>query len=616
MLMETQRMIEVGQTAPAVEVRGLRIDLPQGGDIVDDVSFTIRAGEILGLVGESGSGKTTVGMALLGFARGGARIVGGTIHIAGDTTRNMADLPEAERQKLRGKVVAYVPQDPASALNPALRIGTQLAEVIAAHEPDATAETVGARIRRAMEDVGLPSDPAYLARYPHQMSGGQQQRVGIAMAVILKPRLIVLDEPTTGLDVTTQNRILDIVRDLCRSHGIGALHVTHDLSVIAHVADRVMVMYSGRIVELGQVETLLQNSAHPYTRALMQAMPELRFRNRLATIQGGAARPDSRRGACFFQPRCAMATAECSTSVVPLRVLDHDHAVRCVRAERMSLPAPVRLPDPAPFVHTAPNAVLEVRNLALSYGTQPVLKNVNFEVMRGECLAIVGESGSGKSSLSRALIGLLPQYTGTVLLDSAALAPSARRRERGHLRRMQYVFQSPHNSLNPRQTVEGILGLVHDMFNRVPAGDRRAAMVDALRQVGLSPDALLVYPDQLSGGERQRVAIARALMANPEVMICDEITSALDVSVQAAIVGLLKELQASRNLTMLFVTHNLALVRNIADRVMVLNRGVVAEIGPVGGVIDTPKDDYTRQLIGNALEADPASRTNRARTQP
>lgn len=589
----------------AVEVRNLRVDMPGGSDIVDDVSFVIRKGEVLGLVGESGSGKTTVGMALLGFARGGGIFAGGSVHIAGDTSVNMLDLTAEQKRSLRGKVVAYVPQDPASALNPSLTIELQLAEVIQAHEPDASASETARRIAAVMDDVGLSSDPTFLGRYPHQLSGGQQQRIGIAMAVILAPKLIVLDEPTTGLDVTTQNRILGIVKRLCAEHGIGALHVTHDLSVIASIADRVMVMYSGRVVELGQVEPILQTPLHPYTQALMGAVPELRYRTRLRNIPGHAARPGQRPEGCFFEPRCVIAVPECRETFIPIVAKTPDHGVRCLKAGVTATAQPERLPDFADRLENDAEPVVDVRNLQVAFGTYRVLDGVSFSVQRGECLAIVGESGSGKSTLSRSLIGLVPQQKSTVTLNGQQLAARARDRSRQQLQTMQYIFQSPHNSLNPRQTVQGLIGVVYDLFNRTAdAQSRQDAIVAVLQQVGLSANALHAYPDQLSGGEKQRVAIARALTANPEVLICDEITSALDVSVQAAIVNLLKDLQQKRGLTMIFVTHDLPLVRNLADRVLVLDKGKVVEMASVAAVIDHPSHPYTRQLLANALTAD------------
>lgn len=601
---------------PAIEVRNLRVDLPRGGDIVDDVSFSIQAGEVLGLVGESGSGKTTVGMSLLGFARGGARITRGTAFVDGSEGINLLSLTPEQGEKIRGKVVAYVPQDPASALNPALRLRLQLGEIIEFHEPETSETDKVARIAQAMADVGLPSTEAFLDRFPHQLSGGQQQRIGIAMAVIMKPRVIVLDEPTTGLDVTTQNRILDVIKRLCRDHGIGALHVTHDLSVVAHVADRAMVMYSGRVVEIGPAAEVLRHPRHPYTQALLGAVPHLDRRNRLVTMIGQTAGPDGRTRGSDFDPRGGIMGPDGKILPAALQEVAPGHFVRQCKAGAAPMPAPVYLPDPtpAPSRGTTANTVVQINGLHVSYGEHRVLEGVDFTVERGECLAIVGESGSGKSTLSRALIGLVPQQGGRLLLNFDDLAPRARDRRRDQLQAMQYIFQSPHNSLNPRQRVRDLVGLVYDVFRRGSRRGKAAAVQDALAQVGLAPGAAEKFPDQMSGGERQRVSIARALMADPQVLICDEITSALDVSVQAAIVNLLKELQRSRNLTMLFVTHNLPLVRNIADRVLVLNKGKVAELGPVGDVIDHPRHPYSKMLLQSARETEPARRESDAAT--
>ncbi len=579
--------------SPAVEVTGLRVETPAGRDIVEDVGFSIQAGEILGLVGESGSGKTTVGMALLGYARGGARITHGTAFVDGRMDLNLLSMGEVEGEKIRGKIVAYVPQDPASALNPALRLREQLAEGIAAHDPDTSAADTAARIMQAMADVDLPTSEEFLDRYPHQLSGGQQQRIGIAMAIMMKPRLIILDEPTTGLDVATQNRILEIVRRLCDDYGIGALHVTHDLSVVAHIADRVMVMYSGRVVEIGPAATVLHAPRHPYTQALIGAVPQLERRNVLVSLADVGAR------VADFDPRIPVAGPT-------LREVAPGHLVRQVRGAAAPMPAPVYLPDPAPANPdgSTANTVVRVKDLHVSYGRQQVLKGVSFALERGECLAIVGESGSGKSTLSRALIGLVPQAEGELILNFETLPTRARERGRAQLQAMQYIFQSPHNALNPRQRVVDLVGLAYDVFRRGPRAGRRAAVETALAQVGLGPAAADKFPDEMSGGERQRVSIARALMADPQVLVCDEITSALDVSVQAAIVNLLKDLQKKRNLTMLFVTHNQPLVRNLADRVLVLDKGQVAEVGPVGQMIDAPRHPYTQALLQHARETE------------
>jgi len=591
-----------GITELALEVKNLCVMMADGHDIVADVSFSIRAGEVMGLVGESGSGKTTVGMAVLGFARGGARLEKGEIFVAGDRQHNMVRLSLEEKRRLRGKVVAYVPQDPPAALNPSLRIRLQLAEIIQAHEPGTSSWEIDQRIMEVMKDVGLPATDVFLARYPHQLSGGQQQRIGIAMAVLLKPKLLVLDEPTTGLDVTTQNLILDIVRNLCREHNIGALYVTHDLSVVAHIADRVMVMYAGRIVEQGHTNTVLTTPIHPYSQALLAAVPELRRRTRLNAIPGNAPHPRRRPRGCFFHPRCSFVEQNCRQQEMDLVEVDFEHHVRCSRSSKLtSTPIKASPERQAQNGNSSRDIIVDVGDLTVSYGVHQVLHGVSFVIKRGECLAVVGESGSGKSTLSRALIGLVARQKSRLMLHQRPLSPSARQRRPDQLRAMQYIFQSPHNSLNPRHRVEELIGLAYDTFYRTTQEARRTAILSCLEQVHLSPDVAQAFPDELSGGERQRVAIARALISKPDILICDEITSALDVSVQAVIINLLKDLQASQQLTLLFVTHNLALVRNLADRVLVLERGEVREIGSVHDIIERPQETYTKELLANAL---------------
>ncbi|TDD96329.1 ABC transporter ATP-binding protein [Actinomadura rubrisoli] len=584
----------------AAAVRDLRVEVSADHDIVDEITLALRPGEIVGLVGESGSGKTTVGMALLGYARRGARIAGGSVEVAGT---DLLPLGDQGRRALRGRTVAYVPQDPAAALNPALSVARQLGEVIEAHEPGTSRAETRSRIRAVLEEVGLPSEAAFQARYPHQLSGGQQQRVGIAMAVILTPAVLVLDEPTTGLDVTTQTRVLAMVRRLCDAHSIAALYVTHDLSLVADIADRVLVMYAGRIVESGPVREVFADPAHPYTQALLGSVPDVRARTVLATIPGTTAPPGRRPGGCSFHPRCPIAVDACASGEPPAAVPVGGREVRCTRVrERRRVVA--RIVQEIPPPPDGP-AVLRVTDLRAGYRHRQVLFDVSFELRAAECLAVVGESGSGKSTLSRCLIGLHPEHRGEVLLHGTPLASRARSRPAGTRRMMQYIFQSPFNSLNPRRTVGEILAVVHRMFHRDDRAAVTAAVERALERVGLTGATMTRYPDELSGGERQRVSIARALVCRPEVLICDEVTSALDVSVQAAILELLRGLQRDEGLAMLFVTHDLAVVRNTADRVLVLKDGRVVELDTVTNVLDHPAHPYTQELVKGTRSIEP-----------
>jgi peptide/nickel transport system ATP-binding protein len=591
-------------SAPVLEVEGLRIEVEgRGVDIVDDVTFHVASGEVLGLVGESGSGKTTVGLALLGHTRRGARIAAGRVAIEG---RELLGLPHAALRALRGKTVSYVPQDPGAALNPALRIGTQLMETLEAHGFGSSAQERRERMDEMLDEVLLPSGSAFLARYPHQLSGGQQQRVGLAMAFACRPRVIVLDEPTTGLDVTTQAHVLKTVRDLCDAHGVAALYVSHDLAVVATLANRVAVMYAGRLIEVGPERVLFQSSAHPYTRRLIEAIPEMSGEHALEGIPGTAPRPGHRPAGCFFQPRCTFAVDECTREFPPVTRVSASHEVRCYRHVEVLAEA-TRERRPALPVATAERTetLLALRAVNASYAQRPVVFDVHLTVRPRQCVALVGESGSGKTTLARCIAGLHSSFTGEIVLRGRPLAAGARARDRETRREIQYVFQSPYSSLNPRKTVGQIVGQPLRLFFGHGFQETEARIIRALERVSISTSVMDRYPHELSGGERQRVAIARALVAEPTLLVCDEITSALDVSVQAAIVDLIAELQREMELGLLFVTHNLALIRTIAEEVAVMNQGRIVEHGPVDEVLGSPKDDYTKSLLADtpSLEA-------------
>jgi len=606
-----------------LEVENLRVELAYAAvDIVDGISFRIKRGEVLGLVGESGSGKTTVGLAVLGHQRRGARVAGGSVRIDGDEVLTKST---GQLRALRGRVGSYVPQDPSVALNPALRIGTQLEETLVAHGYSARdalnpalrigtqlEEAVAAqasnssarreRIEEMMGEVLLPQERDFLRRYPHQLSGGQQQRVALAMAFALRPKVVVLDEPTTALDVTTQAHVLETVRALCKVHGVAALYVSHDLAVVSAVADYVGVMYAGRLVEVGPKEDVFNAAAHPYTRRLAQAIPDIAGRYKIVGIPGRAPSPGQRPPGCFFAPRCELADDRTREEFPPVQNLSPSHYVRCWHADE------VRASSKLDRLHRETQnggpagdgeALLTVRNVVASYGAHQILHDVSIDVLPRTCVALVGESGSGKTTLARCVAGLHRDFSGEVLLRGKPLERSARSRDQQDRREIQYIFQSPYSSLNPRKTIGQIIGqplrLFFDLGRR--AADARAS--EALERVSLSGSYIDHYPDQLSGGERQRVAIARALAAQPSVLVCDEVTSALDVSVQASIVELLAQLQHEENLGLLFVTHNLALIRTIAQDVAVMSGGRIVEYGRVDDVLDAPTADYTKKLLSD-----------------
>jgi peptide/nickel transport system ATP-binding protein len=513
----------------ALVVSDLRVDTLAGAPVLRGVSYEIRPGEILALVGESGSGKTTAGLAALGHFRQGLAPAGGSVTVCSRDGEpvDVLSLGDRDRRTLRGHVVSYVPQDPALSLNPSLRIGRQVSEVLEAHGFGATEE----RVAEVLGEVGLPHDEAYQRRYPHQLSGGQQQRVGIAMAFACRPSVVVLDEPTTGLDVMTQAHVLRTVGELAVEHGAGALYITHDLAVVASIAHRVAVMRGGEIVETGDTAEILHRPRHEYTRTLIDAVPHL----------------------------------------------DGDE-----------------VGEPAEAA-----AVLAARDVSVSYGSHKVLSEVGLTVGAGECLMLLGESGSGKTTLSQCVSGLTGHYTGSVSLGGVELARSTRGRTAEQLRAVQYVFQSPFSSLNPRKTIAQSIEVPLQMLTDLGATERRERVAEMLARVRLRPELADRLPDQLSGGERQRAAIARALVTTPRVLVCDEVTSALDVSVQATIIDLLVDLRHELGMAMLFVTHNIALARHVADRIAVLREGKIVESGPVDTVLGAPEHPYTRELLDN-----------------
>ena len=576
-----------------LDVRGLEVRLGRTGpDVVSDVSFTVPAGQVLGLVGESGSGKTTVVLALLGHARRGLSISSGEVRVDGV---DLLQLSAAQLRAVRGARVAYVPQDPAAALNPTLRVGTQLNEAIRVH-PGAV-EDPGGRIREVLQEAHLDASPELLRRYPHQLSGGQQQRVGLAMAFACRPALIVLDEPTTGLDVSTQRHVLDTIRSLCAAYGVAAVYVSHDLAVVGGLVSDVAVMYSGQIIEAGPTAKVFGDPLHPYTRGLLSAVPSPLQATRLTGIDGQPPRPGRRPAGCSFAPRCDYATEECR-SQQPEPVLIDARAVRCLRVAQVresSTSVAAALGRAATAADEVP--ILSLRDVAASHGRRLVLSGVDLDVPAESCVAVVGESGSGKTTLARCIVGLHRNWTGDIRFEGAPLTAGTRDRPRQVLRRVQYIFQNPYTSLNPRKTIGQIVAQPLEQYLRLGYRERSQRTARALADVSLGADFLSRYPDQLSGGERQRVAIARALVVEPDLLVCDEVTSALDVSVQAVIVELLRGLQSEHRIAMIFITHNLALVRSIAQSVVVLRDGAVVESGPVGQVLDRPADPYTARLM-------------------
>jgi peptide/nickel transport system ATP-binding protein len=581
---------------PVLRVAGLHVELDDGDAIVEDLSLQLTAGEVLGLVGESGSGKTTTALALLGFARRGTRIRSGAVEVDG---RSLTAGGESAIRRLRGRLVSYVAQDPGSALNPSLRIGSLIEDVLDAHGRRADGRSAAA----ALATVHLRTDREFLRRFPHQLSGGQQQRVAIAVALVCEPAVVVLDEPTTGLDVVTQARILEEIDRLRRERGVAVVYVSHDLAVVASVADRVAVMYAGRIVEEGPTASLLARPRHPYTRGLLASVPDVGQPRLVASIPGVAVGVGERPAGCAFAPRCLQRTGERALVEMPsLEDLGGGHRVRCFEWAATPLLDVPELAPPPPVVRDA--ALLEVEDLRAEHRgrheTVVAADGVSFAVAAAECMALVGESGSGKTTIARCIVGLHPPAAGRVLLDGAALTARAAKRPHEARRRIQIVFQNPNDSLNPRHRVGDAIARPARLLRGLTVREAESEVRRLLERVRLPARLADRFPAELSGGERQRVAIARALAATPDLVVCDEITSALDVSVQAAVLELLAELRAELRLALLLITHDLGVVASVADRVLVLESGVVRDSGPVEVILRRPEAEYTRRLVAAA----------------
>jgi peptide/nickel transport system ATP-binding protein len=541
------RHVVAAVAEPLLTARGIVVSW-RGADgrakrVVDDVGFALGAGETLGIAGESGSGKSTLARALLGHARAGSSIEAGSVLLGG---RDLLALAPAELAGLRGRQMAMVPQNPLSSLTFHQRVGAQVEEVLR-HRAGLAGQAARLRCIELLGEMGLP-DPEHLARrYPHQLSGGQRQRVVLACALACDPALLVLDEPTTALDKTTEAQVLDLIRRLRAARRGAMVIVTHDLNVVAEICDRVMVMQHGKVVEEGPVSRVFAAPREPYTRLLLGAA---------LRVDGTARAPQASAGAALLEASA----------------LGFDYARRSLLLRRKAV-------------------------------TTPTLAEIGFTLHRGEVLGVIGESGSGKTTLGGLVTGLLAPQSGTLRFDAEPLAGHAANRSVEQRRRIQMVFQDPLSSLNPRRRVGEQVIRPLRLFHRL---DRRAAEVRAARlfkELGLEPELLARFPRQLSGGQQQRVAIARAFAAEPDLLVCDEITSALDASVQAQLLDQLAAMQRRAGTAMLLITHDLSVVWRMAGRVVVMRHGRILEHGETDAVFRAPADPYTAALLGAATRA-------------
>ncbi|WP_454855263.1 dipeptide ABC transporter ATP-binding protein [Rhizobium binxianense] len=592
---------------------------PQAIPVVRGVSLEVGRGRILGIVGESGSGKSVTARSVMRLLRSPGWVSEGRVRLNG---REILDLSEAEMRNIRGREVAMVFQDPQSTLNPVMRVGDQIVEALTVH--GMAKEEARGRAIELLRQVGIPDVERTVDNYPHEFSGGMRQRVVIAIALANKPSLLIADEPTTALDVTIQAQILRLLVELRRDLGVSIIMITHDMGVVAELCDDIAVMYGGRVVESGPVAKILSQPLHPYTAALLKAVPRIDDQTgaELAAIPGAPPLPVRMPKGCPFHPRCSHAIAKCQTDLPPIDELDAGHASACWVAldGKRDLGPPARdhaVRAPAVLAGTPP--ILSIENLRVDVtrrsgllgGHTPVfaVDGVSLELFPGETLGLVGESGCGKSSLSRTLVGINRAVEGRITVDGRDVSGMTPEDRAFVANRVQYIFQDPSAALNPRRTIGqslaealGVAGIT-GVKGRV----RAEALMD---RVGLAPEFLSRFPYEISGGQRQRVGIARALAVEPKILILDEPVSALDVSVQAQIVNLLEELRESLNLALLFIAHDLSVVRHISRRVAVMYLGRIVETGTTQEVYGSPNHPYTAALLSATPDPTPGRQSS------
>lgn len=607
-------------TDPVLAVAGLQVAYQLGGawlPALNDVSLRIAPMQTVGLVGESGSGKSTFAQAVMGYLSANGRVTAGSVRVEG---QEMVGRPARELRQVWGAKLSMVPQDPLTALNPSIRVGEQIAEIARRHE-GASRRAAHARAIEMLGRVKIADPERVARRYPHQLSGGMQQRILLAMALSsTDPRLLILDEPTTSLDVTTEAAILDLFEELKANHPLATLFVTHNLGVVARMCDRVTVLYGGEVMEDAPKAAIFAGAGHPYTRLLLQAIPRIGAKGRNRPLQAipGQIEALGKRGAgCAFANRCPLAIEICHQIRPPLAEIGAGHAVRCHRwAEIDLLPMPSQTPpaDSAPTPAAIPDGppALIADSLRASYvsGAWPrrqtvrAVDGISLSVPKGVTVGLVGESGSGKTTFSRALIGLVEIDSGAARLLEMPLRGRAAQRGKAVQRAMQMVFQHPEESLNPYRTIGQTLRRPLIRLAGLPPDQADQRVRELLAAVNLAPEYAARYPTELSGGEKQRVAIARAFAAAPALIICDEPVSALDVSVQAAVLNLLRELQDKTDAAYLFISHDLAVVGYLADVIAVIYLGELVEVGDSAGFFRPPYHPYTEALISSIPRPD------------
>lgn len=586
--------------------------------ILRNVTTNIKKGETVGIVGESGSGKSTLALAMMGYVKHGLFTMSGECLF---NSLNLLDLSNNELEKIRGRKIAMIPQNAGQSLTPNLKIGYQIEEALKLHTNLNENERKG-RISELLNNVRLPSPDVMALRYPHELSGGQQQRVAVAMALAGNPELLLLDEPTTGLDVTTQAHVLELLKDITKDTGTSMVYVSHDLGAIAQVCDRVIVMYAGEIVLEGPVRKILKEPIHPYTNGLLKSIPKLSLEGLPESMPGAQPQPGHIGEGCSFYDRCNISDEKCKTKTPDLEFLSEiDTSVRCFNYKKVNINQNKNIQiKNIDEKNVENNEILGLSDVSISYAKQsfldqlfnkltdsnPTVKDINININKGETIALVGESGSGKSTILKSIAGLLKTKDGNInFAQNRKLSEDLKNRSSDDLRAIQLIFQNPDESLNPNHTVEQILSQPLKLYFGLKGDELKKNIIELLEKVRLGEFYLTRYPRQLSGGEKQRIAVARAFAAKPDIILCDEVTSALDVSVQAAVLDLLKKLKDDFGTTYIFVSHDLAVVKAISDRVAVLYQGRLCEIGPSKNVYKFPSHPYTEVLLGAVLEPDP-----------
>ncbi len=615
--------------APILKVANAAISYEtRYGDVeaVRDVSFNVHRAQTFGVVGESGCGKSTVAFGIVDFLGPNGKIVGGSIKFQG---QELVGRSQEELRKLRGDQISMVYQDPMQALNPSVTIGDQLAEVLTVHR-DIPKNKAWEKSIHMLDRVYMPDSANVMKRYPHQISGGQQQRVVIAMALLNNPALLIMDEPTTALDVTVEAVVLDLIEDLKRDFDTAIVYITHDLGVVARVCNYVGVMYAGEMVEVGSVETIYGNPLHPYTQGLMRCVPKLgatKESSILYPIKGRVPAPKDRpTGACVFAPRCDYATDRCRSEKPSLREVETGHNARCFYSEEIDPDAwrpPKGLIPEISALDEQENGepIIKIEDLKMYYEQESksllslvgageplyvkAVDNVSLEVPAGKTLGIVGESGCGKSTLAKTIIGLETPREGKAEFLGFDLTQPVSKRDVDLIEELQMVFQNPDSTMNPSYSVGQQIGRPLRRFNAVPGNEVRDEVVRLLNAVRLDASYYRRLPRQLSGGEKQRVGIARAFASRPDLVLCDEPVSALDVSVQAAVLNLLMEIQNEYGTTMMFIAHDLSVVRFFSDYVAVMYLGHLVEFGPAEDIYAPPYQPYTEALLSAVPIPDP-----------